>query len=234
MGNHPGMRLALILALCAAALAGCGGGPKEQVETFRQPDPANWKVTEHALGRGSFLRGNVAFGPTGLTLDMPQGTLNGGEVQSTELLGDGTYEARVRASSAQGSISAFFLYVHDAPTDTSDELDFEIPAVPVGQHDEVIVTVWRIGHQQPVAQKHVPLDFDPAAALHDYAFARDGGDVVFTVDGDEVFRSDQAPTQALRPIFNAWYPTWQDPTVPPAPGRMTVDRFAFTPASSDR
>jgi beta-glucanase (GH16 family) len=229
MGNHAVMRLALVLVFCGLVVAGCGS-PKAEVSTFRSPDPAQWRVTEHQLGRGSFLKSNVAFTPQGLTLDMPQGTLNGGELQATSLRGDGTYTARVKASSAQGSISAFFLYVQDVPTDTSDELDFEIPAVPVGQDNRVIVTVWRIGDKTPKAQKTVPLDFDPAAALHEYTFVRDGGDVVFKVDGDEVFRSDQAPTQALRPIFNAWYPTWQDPTVPPAAGTMTVDRYSFTPS----
>jgi beta-glucanase (GH16 family) len=187
----------------------------------------------HPLGRGRFEARNVRFGPDGLTLTMPQGSLDGGELQSRSLLGSGTYRARLRASAAQGSISAFFLYLHDTGTDTSDELDFEIPAVPVGEHNRVIVTVWRIGSSTPVAQRIVPLGFDPAAALHDYEMERDGGAVVFRVDGREVFRSDRAPTQPLRPIFNAWYPTWQDPTVPPAPGQMTVDRFAFTaPAGS--
>jgi hypothetical protein len=87
----------------------------------------------------------------------------------------------------------------------------------------------RIAAKTPVDQRTVPLGFDPAAALRDYELERDGGDVVFRVDGGAVFRSSRAPTADLRPIFNAWYPTWQDPTVPPAPGEVTVDRFTFDP-----
>jgi beta-glucanase (GH16 family) len=225
---------ALAMVVCAAGLAACGGDdrPKTQVETFREHDPQAWSVSTHPLGRGRFEARNVHFGDTGLTLDMPQGELNGGEVQSTTLIGDGTTTARVRAAANQGSVSAFFLYVHDAATDTSDELDFEILAVPVDQHPRLLVTVWRIGSKTPVDQRSVPLDFDPARALHDYTIERDGGTAVFRIDGRQVFRSTEAPTQPLRPIFNAWYPTWQDPTQPPAGGQMTVDRFAFTPASA--
>lgn len=230
--------LAILVTTLAGALIACGSDtpPKTEVETFRRADPQAWRVSVHALGRGRFEARNVHFGPTGLTLDMPQGQLNGGELQSRTLQGDGTFTARIKASGAQGSISAFFLYVYDPATDTSDELDFEILAVPVGQHPRLLVTVWRIGSKTPVDQRSVALDFDPATALHDYEIERDGGTAVFRIDGRQVFRSTKAPTQPLRPIFNAWYPTWQDPTVPPAAGRMTVDRFMFSPgpASSRR
>lgn len=224
--------IALALATAAVGLAACGGdgAPKTQVETFRERDRQAWRVSTHPLGRGRFEARNVHFGQTGLTIDMPQGQLDGGEVQSTTLVGDGTATARLRSAANQGSVSAFFLYVHDAATDTSDELDFEVLAVPAGQHPRALVTVWRIGSKTPADQRSVPLDFDPAQALHEYTIERAGGTVVFRIDGRQVFRSTKAPTQPLRPIFNAWYPTWQDPTQPPAGGQMTVDEFAFTAA----
>jgi beta-glucanase (GH16 family) len=218
----------ILLLACAVGLAACGEtpGPSGETATFRRADPGAWRVSSHALGRGRFDPRNVRFGPTGLTLVLPRGSLDGGELQSRTARGSGTYSARMRTAAAQGSLSAFFLYLYDRETDSSDELDFEVPA---GQPYRVIVTVWRIGVKTPAAQRTVPLAFDPAAALHDYAMERDGGSVVFRVDGREVFRSDRAPTTRLRPIFNLWYPTWQDPTVPPAPGEVTVNRFAFTP-----
>jgi hypothetical protein len=215
----------ILLVLCTLGLVACGGADRPQSATtaFGRADAADWTISTHPLGRGRFAARNVSFGPQGLRLVLPRGSLDGGEVQSRTLVGSGTAAARMRTASAQGSISAFFLYVHDAATDSSDELDFEVPA---GAPFRVIVTVWRIGRKTPVDQRTVPLDFDPAAGLHDYAMHRDGSTVTFTVDGTEVFRSARAPTQDLRPIFNLWYPTWQDPTVPPAPGEMTVARFS--------
>jgi len=218
----------LALAACCAGLAACGGGadgPAAETSDFRAPEPGAWRVSVHPLGRGRFQAANVGFGPSGLVLRLPAGTLDGGELQARELRGDGTFRARLRASGAPGSLSAFFLYLHDRATDSSDELDFEIPA---GAPHRAIVTVWRIGTKTPADQRTVPLAFDPAAALHDYAFVREGGDVRFEIDGREVFRSAKAPTARLRPIFNAWYPTWLEPAVPPAAGEMVVDRYAFT------
>jgi hypothetical protein len=218
----------VLLALCCAGLAACGGGSGGQTtetSSFRGSDPAAWRVSVHPLGRGAFQAANVTFGPQGLALALPAGTLDGGEVQATELRGDGTYGARMRTSSAPGSLSAFFLYLHDHATDSSDELDFEIPA---GEPHRAILTVWRAGTRTPADQRTVSLDFDPAAALHEYTFLREGGEVRFEIDGREVFRSAKAPTADLRPIFNAWYPTWLEPSVPTAAGEMVVDRFQFT------
>jgi beta-glucanase (GH16 family) len=213
-------------------VAGCGSSaPAPQVSTFRAPEPARWTVADHPLGRGQLQGANVAFGRDGLTLTLPQGTTNGGELQARAFKGDGTYAARLRSATSPGSISAFFLYRHDFATDTSDELDFEIPGVIPGMPHRVLVTVWRKGSKTPAQQKSVPLAFDPAAGFHDYELRRDGEHASFSIDGREVFASDRAPTATLRPIFNAWYPTWQDPTVPPAGGRMVVSRYAFTPSA---
>ena len=211
-------------------MAGCGDTPPPtQASTFRAPEPARWTVTAHPLGRGTFERANVRFGRDGLTLTLPQGTTNGGELQANSLDGPGTASVRMRSATSPGSISAFFLYRHDFKTDSSDELDFEIPG---GQPNRVILTVWRRGIKTPVAQKTVPLPFNPSAGFHDYALQRTSkGAVTFLIDGREMFASSKAPTSDMKSILNAWYPTWQDPTVPPAGGQAVVQRYAFTPAS---
>jgi len=215
----------LALTASTALFAGCGhDAPAPQVSDFHAPAPATWKVTAHPLGRGAFVPSNVGFGPSGLTLRLPGGSLDGGELQSVGTTGNGTYTARLRSAGVPGSISAFFLYLHDFATDSSDELDFEIPAGPPHQ---VLLTVWRRGIKTPVAQRRATLPFDPAAAEHEYAFVRDGTDVTFTADGRELFRSAAAPGNALHTIFNAWYPDWQQPATPPREGTMTVSRFTF-------
>ena len=216
--------------LCVApvlAVMGCGGDSIErEIATFGEPDPEAWTVGDHPLGRGELEPANVAFGEDGLTLTLPEGTTNGGEIKGVEYRGSGSFKARMRSATSPGSISAFFLYRHDFDTDSSDELDFEIPG---GEPHRVLVTVWRAGIKEPVSQTEVPLDFDPAAELHDYEMRRDGADVDFLIDGESVFTYDDAPTVTLQPYFNAWYPTWQDPTQPPAGGEMLVERYEFAP-----
>ena len=212
----------------AALLAGCGGSEEgePEVATFAQPDPERWVVGDHPLGRGELRPENVAFGPGGLALTLPEGTTDGGELRGAEWRGSGTFTARMRTATSPGSISAFFLYRHDFDTDSSDELDFEIPG---GEPHRALVTVWRRGVKEPAAQTEVPLGFDPAAAMHDYEIRRDGAAVEFLVDGESVFTYDDAPSATLRPYFNAWYPEWQDPTVPPAGGEMAVERYEYAP-----
>jgi hypothetical protein len=43
-------------------------------------------------------------------------------------------------AAAPGALSAFFLYLHDFETDSSDEIDIELPA---GEPHRAILTVWR-------------------------------------------------------------------------------------------
>jgi hypothetical protein len=182
-------------------------------------------VTDHPLGRGELQAANVRFGREGLVLSLPQGTTNGGELQARRFAGDGQFTARLRSATSPGSISAFFLYRHDFATDSSDELDFEIPG---GMPHRVIVTVWRRGKKVPVAQRTVPLGFDPAAGLHDYAFKRDGTKAMFQVDGNEVFTSQPPRPRSSRSSTRGTRPGRTRPCPPPA-GRWSSTATPLRP-----
>jgi hypothetical protein len=194
-----------------------------------RPDPEQWEIGDHPLGRSALRPHNVAFGPAGVTLALPAGTTDGAEIRGVEYRGDGTFTARLRSAGAPGSISAFFLYRHDPQTDTSDELDFEIPG---GEPHRLLVTVWKLGIKEPVAQAEIPLEFDPAAEMHDYEFRRAGAEARFLVDGDEVFLCGDAPGATLQPYFNVWYPKWLEPASPPIGGELEVERFDFVPSDA--
>jgi hypothetical protein len=194
-----------------------------------RPDPQRWEPRAHRLGRSELRPRNVAFESTGVTLALPAGTTEGAEIRGTERRGDGAHTARMRSAGSPGSISAFFLYRHDAGTDTSDELDFEILG---GEPHRMLTTVWRRGVREPVAQAEEPLEFAPAAESHDYSIRRAGAEVTFLLDGEEVFFYGDAPAVALRPYFNAWYPTWRKPAAPPAGGEMRVESYEFAPPAA--
>jgi hypothetical protein len=158
---------------------------------------------------------------------LPFGTLDGGEVRHRGPRGDGRFRARLQASAAPGSLSAFFLYLHDYDTDSSDELDVELPA---GEPHRAMLTVWRRGGHEPADQRIVELDFDPSAALHAYEIVREpGGTVHFAIDGATAFTSRVAPAAQLHPMFNAWYPDWLAHDGPSPGGFMRVALYEFAP-----
>ena len=177
-----------------------------QLTTFGAHDRELWERGDHPLGRGHLRPENATLGSAGLTLSLPAGTFDGGEVRRRRASGWGCHRAHLCASAAPGSLTAFFLYRHDPSSDSSDELDVELPA---GEPHRALLTVWRRGCHEPTGQRIVELPFDPAAALHSYEIVREpGGRVVFTIDDVITFASPCGPAGDLYPMFNAWYPDW--------------------------
>lgn len=197
-----------------------------EIATFAAPDGTCWEPGDHPLGRGHLRPSNLGYGPLGLALWLPAGTLDGGELRARKPRGEGCFCARLRATSAPGALSAFFLYRHDFDTDSSDELDVELPA---GKPHRALLTVWRRGGHQPADQRIVALEFDPAAAEHRYAIWRQpGGRVSFAIDGAIALRSTAGPSADLYPMFNAWHPDWLPRCGPSPGGVMRVSRYQFT------
>jgi licheninase len=196
-----------------------------EVATFPAPDRTRWEPGDHPLGRGRLRPANVGYGPGGLALALPAGTLDGGELRGRRPRGEGRFRARLRATSVPGALNAFFLYLHDFDTDSSDELDVEVPA---GEPHRALLTVWRRGGHEPVDQSIVALPFDPAAAEHTYEIARGpGARVRFAIDEVTAFTSTVGPVAELHPMFNAWHPDWLPRSGPSPGGFMRVSRYEF-------
>ncbi|MBV9192940.1 MAG: glycoside hydrolase family 16 protein [Solirubrobacterales bacterium] len=158
---------------------------------------------------------------------LPAGTLDGGEVRHRRPHAEGRFRARLQAAAAPGALSAFFLYRHDFDTDTSDELDVELPA---GEPHRALLTVWRRGGHEPADQRIVALGFDPAEAPHTYEIVREAaGRVRFAIDGATAFASAAGPVSRLHPMFNAWYPDWLPRGGPTRGGFMRVVRYESAP-----
>jgi hypothetical protein len=196
-----------------------------ELTDFATYDHELWERGDHPLGRGHLRPANATFGPAGLTLLLPAGTLEGGELRRRHASGSGRYRARFQAAAAPGSLSAFFLYLHDFRTDSSDELDIELPADPPHR---VLLTVWRRGVHEPADQRIVDLPFDPTAAVHDYEIVREpGGRVTFAIDDVGMFASTSAPACDLFPMFNAWYPDWLPHSGRSPGGFARASRYEF-------
>jgi Glycosyl hydrolases family 16 len=156
---------------------------------------------------------------------LPTGTFDGGEVRRRRASGWGRHRTHLRAAAAPGALTAFFLYLHDFRSDSSDELDVELPA---GEPYRALLTVWRRGCHEPTDQRVVELPFDPATAVHSYEIVREPeGRVTFTIDDVITFASPSGPTGDLYPMFNAWYPDWLPCSGPSPGGFARVSGYAF-------
>ena len=182
-------------------------------DPFTTLDAQRWAIGDHPLGLGRFEPANVGVAGGALTLTLPAGTLNGGEVRTNALWGAGTFRARMQAAPAAGSLSAFFLY---APPDYQSEVDIEI----VG--DSVLLSTYAGGGQTHTETR--PLGFDPAAAFHDYEIELARKAVTFRVDG-VVLRTwkNGLPKAPMALYVNAWFPTWLGGLPPAAATATRVD-----------
>ena len=170
-------------------------------EPFDSWDPSLWLTGNHQLGRGWVRSPNVSVQGGQLVLALPANTVDGGEVLSSRRVRYGTYEARLRASSAIGSITAFFLY--EGARTGNDEVDIEL----IGGTRRVMFTTWVRGRE--THHEEVSLTFDPWAAMHDYRIEYSRNVVRFFVDGVQLAQfGDNLPSAQLHVMANAWWPTW--------------------------
>jgi beta-glucanase (GH16 family) len=152
-------------------------------------------------GQSPVRAGNVTTYGGQLVLTLPADRWDGGEVLSSRRVRYGSYEARLRSSSAPGSITAFFLY--EGARSGNDEIDIEL----IGGTQRILFTVWLRGRQ--VHHHEETLPFDPSAGFHDYRIDHARNAVRFSVDGVELASFfSPLPSAQMHVMANAWWPTW--------------------------
>lgn len=184
-------------------------------------DTSQWSAQSHGLGKGWLDAANVSQGPIGLLLTLPSGGYDGAEIISAQRHQYRNIEARMRTPAAPGSISALFFY--EGVRKRNDEIDIEIFNDGSGT---VMFTTWVQGKQSNNVQ--MTLDFDPAAAYHDYRIEWAADRVAFYVDGIlmQTF-STGVPRDAMYIMSNAWWPTWMSGPTLSAPASMGIDRIIY-------
>jgi endo-1,3-1,4-beta-glycanase ExoK len=204
-------RCRLIALFCAVVCAGIMAAPA------RSSTRPAWTATAHALGRGVLDPANVAITGGRVTLALPAGRTDGGEVRSVATERGGSYEARIRVANAPSSITGFFLY---APPDFASEIDIEILNDPTGT---ILFTTYAGGRETHHEKRS--LGFDPTAAAHDYRIDWERRSAGFAVDGRVLRRwTTGIPTAPMNLYLNAWFPRWLGGIAPPATAFTTVDR----------
>jgi len=174
-------------------------------EGFDSPklDADRWKATTHDLGRGGLAPENVGIEDGLLRLTLPANSLNGAEIESTDLYGPGFYAAHIKVPDAPGSITGFFLY---EPPDLASEIDIEIYNDPAGK---ILFTTYAAGEQTHTETMDLP--FDPTEDFHDYAFFYNENSITFYVDGEPMQEFEGGlPEKRMKLYVNTWFPTWLD------------------------
>jgi hypothetical protein len=160
-----------------------------------------WATPAKKLGRGPLVPRNVRAEEGRLEIEMPAGTLEGGELESRGLYHYGSYRARIKVADAPSSITGFFLYKEP---DFESEIDIEVYNDPTGR---ILFSTYAGGRQTNTVTKRLP--FDPTAGFHEYRFDLRPGRADLYVDGEllHTFR-EGLPQEPMRLLVNSWYPTW--------------------------
>ncbi len=166
----------------------------------------------------------------------------GAEVRTVEAYQYGRFETRMRSVQGDGVVSSFFLYNLDLDCnwpEENNEIDIEMTgnldaSVQFTTHYPFLFSETQI----------VQTDFNPHAALHDYAIEWEPDIVRWFIDGELAYSLDSAWIPSLnrpmRILMNLWAsdsPPWVgvwDPSVMPAQSAYDYVRYyAYTPATGN-
>jgi len=182
---------------------------------------SRWSKEEHALGRGSFRAVNVREAVGTVSLVLPAGTYDGGEMRSVDRFGYGTYAVRMQTPSAPGSLTAFFLYEGRY---RSDEIDIEIYNDGTWY---VLLTTWVRGRRTNHVMLRLPLD---PGDVHEYVIDWTSSRVRF-YQGVHMLAefTSGVPRSAMHLMASAWWPTWLAGPRPASDAAAVIDQIDATP-----
>ncbi len=199
-----------------AAAARSGGFSDE----FSALDTSRWTLVERSAGRGRVMPANVAVADGRLSLKLPAGTLDGGEIRSNAAYRFGTYRARLKIADAPSSITAFYLY---GTPDYAREIDIELFNDSTRR---IMFSTYSGGSQTNT--RTVVLPFDPRADYHVYEIDYRPGSVRFLVDGTVMQEWSRGVTRSAMNVFvTVWFASWLEGTMPDNDRTTSVDWIDF-------
>ena len=189
-------------------------------DDFSVWDETFWNVSDKTLGRTEFLPENITVADGTLSVAIPAGTLDGGEIYTAETQSFGAYEARMKLPAAPSSITGFFMY---SPPDYYYEIDMELPNQPDGT---ILLTTYADGQKSNTLT--VALGFDPTAAFHNYRIEYYEDGVEFYVDDRYLAGwSDCRPKERMHLMLNVWFPDWLEGICPTQTQSLRVDWIRY-------
>ena len=177
-------------------------GGKSFFEGFETLDRSRWEIANGWSNNGEqgcvWSASNVKLVGKKMSLVLNNRRGSGknfscAELQTRELYGHGTYEARMRPAAGPGIVSAFFSYAGPAHgADRSQERWFSFDFV--GRDLKTL----HLGYHAAGGRSHrhkVSLAFDPSEAMNDYAIQWTPQAVRWLVNGQQVHALDIGPAE---------------------------------------
>ncbi len=171
------MLILLVMGIVQAGLLAslASAGALDFTDDFNSFDTNRWSKGDHNLGRGYLDPKNVGVSNGNLAIKLPVRTLNGGEIMSKDLYGEGSYSVRMKLPNAPSSITGFFLY--QAP-DYASEVDIEIYN---DTSRKIMFSTYSGGSQTHTETMALP--FGPTTGYHEYRFDYASGSINFYANG---------------------------------------------------
>ena len=163
---------------------------------------------------------NVGTSNDKLTIKLPARTLNGGEIQSIDMVHYGSYEISMMLPDSPSSITGFFLY--KAP-DFHHEIDIEVFNSKEGK---VLLTSYSKGKKRNEAI--LPLDFNPTSSFNRYRIDYYPDKLSFYINDFLIQTwSNGFSKEPMHLMVNAWYPVWLEGIAPSQDKYLIVDWIRY-------
>ena len=188
-----------------------------------------WRNGEHQLCTWSASNVDVAAGALRLRLAGAKGGTTCAEIQTREAYGYGLWEARLRPVTASGVVSAVFAFIGPVHGRSHEEIDVEF----LGKDTRIVQLNYFTGGNGGNEQL-IPLAFDAATVMRDYAFEWAPEALRWYVDGELVHevRGDALPEPPAKFYISLWNGRdagWLGEfQARDLPLDMVVERVAFT------
>ncbi len=163
----------------------------------------------------------------------------GAEYRTKQSFLYGRFETRYLPPAGSGFLASFFTFHDFESTSEWNEIDFEI----LGRYN-CSVQMTSIGPWQTIRPSHQWVAFNPHLDFHVYAFEWTPEYIAWFVDGQEVYRQDEAfvadfnfPQKIMMNIWNPeyenWVGPWFDESLPVKAVYDYVSYAAYTPDSGN-
>lgn len=190
------------------------------IDYFKTIDATKWFSRDGKLGRTHLRPRHVRIINEKLTITLPARTVEGGEIQTIDLKGFGSYEISMKLPNAPSSITGFFLY--KAP-DFYHEIDIEVFNQP---NSKVLFTSYAKGAVRN--ENEQKLNFNPTLNFRRYRIDYYPCHVTFFIDGQPVQKWLTGFTQEpMHLMVNSWFPTWLPEKAPLKDERLIIEWIAF-------
>ena len=117
----------------------------------------------------------------------------GASYKSQKLYHYGRFDAVMKAARGDGVISAFYTYTGPVFGDPHDEIDFEF----LGRDTRLLHLNYFVGGKAKL-KRTVELPFDASQDFHLYTIEWRPGEIVWSIDGEELFRVNGDPADLPR------------------------------------